>query len=308
MPLDHYISQVHLKKFYSPSLHNQMFALSKKSLKSFTPTAESVCRISDGSTNSYLREGREIEEFLKTIEPKYTAAVEKLASNRIDEECIYTIAGFVAYVSSCSPGAMRIHSSALQGRVEKEAAALDSRGMLPPPPAQLAGLNLTEILKKGIVKVDVDPKFPQAIGIASILQNTAMFGNFRWEVLHNSIEDSPYFTSDYPVAIEVIGPKSPRNRVVPLSPNLAIRIQPNAPISEQADFTFSNFDYQNKKLRLREVQQINRLIVRCAEELVFFRDNHPWVSGFVRKNRHFRIEYHEGGQHIAETLSSTYNP
>lgn len=160
-----------------------------------------------------------------------------------------------------------------------------------------------------IATVDVDPKFPQAIGIASILKNTAMFGNFRWEVLHNSIDDSPYFTSDHPVAIEMTAPRSARNKIVPLSPNLAIRIRPNHAInSEQADFTFSNFDYQSKELRLREIEQINRLIVRCAEELVFFRDNHPWVPGFVRKHRHFRIEYHERGQHIVETLSSTYTP
>ena len=198
-----------------------MYAINKKDLKEFTPRSEDVCRIEDGSTNAYLREDRAIEEFLKTIEPKYSAAVAKLASNRIDGECIYTIAGIVAYVISFSPAGMRIHSCALQGVVEMEAFLLASRPLSSSPP-ELGGMNLTEILKKGIAKVDVDPKFPQAIGIASIIKNTAMLGNFKWELLRNDFEDSAYFTSDYPVAIETTSDLSVRNRIVPLSPSLAI--------------------------------------------------------------------------------------
>jgi hypothetical protein len=268
-----------------------MYAINKKNLKEFTPRSEDVCRIEAGSTNAYLREDRAIEEFLKIIEPKYSAAVAKLASNRIDEECIYTIAGFSAYVISCSPAGMRIHSSALQGAVEMEAFMLDSKGLIPAPPPELGGMNLTEILKKGIVKVDVDPKFPQAIGIASILKNTAMLGNFRWEVLCNDFEDSAYFTSDYPVAIEKTSDSSVMNKIIPLSPTLAIRIRPDREVNRaQADFTFANFDCQYRRLGRKEVAQINKLIVRSAEALVFFRDNLPWVSEFVRKNSRFRIE------------------
>jgi len=268
-----------------------MYAIRKRDLKVFTPNSEAVCRIDEGSTNAYLREDRAVEEFLKTIEPKYSTAVEKLASDRIDGECIYTIAGFVAYVISCSPAGMRIHSSALQGAVEMEATILDSQGLIPSPPPELSGMNLTEILNKGIVKVDVDPKFPQAIGIASIVKNTAMFGNFKWEILRNDFEDSAYFTSDYPVAIETTSDPSVRNRIILLSPSLAIRIRPDREINrERANFNFTNFDCKNKRLGRREIAQINKLIVRCAEELVFFRDNHPWVSGFLRKNSQFRIE------------------
>jgi hypothetical protein len=291
VPLDHYISQVHLKKFYSPRLGNRLHAIRKTDLKAFTPRSEDVCRIDEGSTNAYLREDRKIEEFLKSIEPKYSESVEKLESHRIDSECIYTIAGFVAYVVSCSPAGMRIHSGSLQGTVEMEATVLDSLGKLPPPPRELGGMNLSEILKRGIAKVDVDPKFPQAIGIASILGNTAMFGNFQWDVLRNEFEDSAYFTSDYPVAIETTNDPTVLNRVVPLSPSLAIRIRPERNISrERANFNFANFGCQFKTPGRLEITQLNKLIVRSAEELVLFRDNHPWVSGFVRKNRGFHVQ------------------
>ena len=42
MSLDHFVSQVHLKNFYSPKLGNLMYAMRKNDLKLFTPDAK-VC-------------------------------------------------------------------------------------------------------------------------------------------------------------------------------------------------------------------------------------------------------------------------
>ncbi len=147
MPLDHYVSQVHLKNFYSPNLEGLMYSIQKSDLKFFTPNAPSICRIEDGSTNSYLREDRAVEAFLKTIEPKYNLALEKLAADKIDSNCIYTISGFVAYVLTCSPAGMRILSDPLKAPVEETAKGLDSQGLIPKPPPELGGENLTELLK-----------------------------------------------------------------------------------------------------------------------------------------------------------------
>jgi hypothetical protein len=35
---------------------------------------------------------------------------------------------------------------------------------------------------------------------------------------------------------------------------------------------------------------INRLIVRSAEDLIFHRDDLPWIPGFVAKNRNFQAD------------------
>ena len=291
MPLDHYVSQVHLKKFYSPALGSRMYAIRKSDLKAFTPRSEDVCRIIDGSTNAYLREDRAIEGFLKTIEPNYNAALDKLITGEIDKECIYTIAGFVAYVISCSPVGMRIGSGPLKSTVETTAAILEARGVLPPPPPQLGDTTLTELLRDGAVDITIDPKYPQAIGISSILACTATFGNFKWEILHNDFTDSPFFTSDFPVAIEKTDDPRILNRVVPLAPNLALRIRPDLTLDRgRSDFSFANFGYRSRKVGRKELVKLNRLIVRCAEDSVFFRDDHPWVRPFVTKNRHYRIE------------------
>lgn len=291
MPLDHYIPQVHLKNFYSPVLGNRMYATRKSDLKSFTPDSKSVCRINDGNTNAYLDEDRVIEEFLKTIEPKYNDALAKLIEDKIDEQCIYAISGFVAYVVSCSPAGMRIQSGPLKSSVETVTAMIEARGLIPPPPKELGGESLVELLGTGAVKVKVDPKFPQALGISSIRRSLAIFGNSRWEILLNGFNHSPFFTSDFPAAIEETRDRLVINRIVPLAPNLAIRISPDLTIDKNlADFSFANFHCHRRSISQKEVIEINRLIVRCAEDTVFYCDDSAWVQRFIAKNRHYRVE------------------
>jgi len=268
-----------------------MYAINKSDLKTFTPDAKSVCRIEDGSTNSYLREDRAIEEFLKGIEPKYNIAISKLKSNHLDIECIYTIAGFIAYVITCSPAGMRILSNPLKGTVKETARILDSQGELPTPPPILGGETLSELLSRDKVRINIDPKFPQAIGIASILSYVSVFGNFTWEILINQYKDNPFFTSDFPVAIEKMQIPRAFNRIVPLSPYLAIRVKPDLSFDRKTiDFKFSNFRYAIRNLNRQKLRYINKLIVRCAENTVFYRDSYAWIPKFVRRNANFRIE------------------
>jgi hypothetical protein len=179
-----------------------MFALRKRDLKSFTPDAHSVCRIPDGSTNPYLNEERAIEEFLKGIEPKYNKALSQLTADKLDAESIYALAGFTAYILSCSPAGMRIQSQLFRGVVEETGRRLAEKGEIPAPPPELGGASLIELPDSGTVKVNIDPKYPQAMGIASILSRTSSFGNFSWDILINEVANSPFFTSDFPVALE----------------------------------------------------------------------------------------------------------
>lgn len=293
MPLDHYIPQVHLRKFYSPALGNRMYAIRKSDLKVFTPRSEDVCRIMDGSTNAYLLKDRAIEDFLKTIEPKYNAALDKLIAGEIDNTCIYTIAGFVAYVIFCSPAGIRIGSEPLKSIVETTAAIIEAQGLLPPPPPQLGGTTLTELLRDGAVKVTIDPKYPQALGSSLIIELAARLGNFKWEILDNAFDDSPFFTSDFPAAIEKTDNRRIQNRIVPLAPNLALRIKPDLTLDEdRMDLSFKNFGYRRRKVGHKEIVKLNCLIVRCAEDSVFYRDDHPWVRPFITKNRHYHVEPH----------------
>ena len=186
---------------------------------------------------------------------------------------------------------MRIQSERLRSAVEAGAALMDARGALPRAPAVLGGARLTDLLRDGTVKTMIDPKYPQAIGVESIVRNTARFGNFKWEILHNDSDDSPFFTSDFPVAIEKTERPGVLNRIVPLAPNLALRIRPDVMLdSDCVDFSFANFGYVNRTPGRNELVELNCSIVRCAEDFVFYRDDHSWVRPFVSKNRWYRVE------------------
>lgn len=291
MALDHYVSQVHLKNFYSPLLGEAFYAIRKDKLRIFHQSSSGVCRIEKNSTNAYLREDRIVEEFLKTIEPNYNSAICALQESNIPADCIYVLAGFVSYVLVCSPAGMRIQSQPLEALVEETAKIMDTIGSFSAPPPSLAGKSLTELLEKGEIKITNDPKYTQAIGITGVLSTTKVFGNSTWEILHNPHKDSPFFTSDFPVVIERAKDMRVLNRIVPLTPYLAIRICPNVELNREAiDFDFANFHFRRKKLSRSEVAAINQGIVRCAESIVFSSSNQPWVQKFVARNANFHIE------------------
>src|SRR5690349_4011882 len=97
MALDHYVSQVHLRKFCSAPPEQYLYGIHKSSMKHFRTSTRAVCRIEEGSTNHFLKVPRAVEQFLKGIEPRYDVALANLRAGRIDAECIYVIAGFAAY-------------------------------------------------------------------------------------------------------------------------------------------------------------------------------------------------------------------
>lgn len=78
------------------------------------------------------------------------------------------------------------------------------------------------------------------------------------------------------------------NRIVPLAPHIVIRINPGK--SRGGDFSFKSFSFQQKKITRREAMAINRLLVRSAEDTVFYRDKQDWVASFIEKNRNYRME------------------
>jgi hypothetical protein len=308
MPFDHYVSQVHLKNFNSPTLDGMLYAIRKSDLKRFQTKSQDICRIEDGNTNAYLSESRAIEEFLKDVEPRYNASLSKLRKNKPDQESVFCIAGFVAYIINCSPAAMRIHSGPLKATLVSTATLLDSKGEIPKAPEALGGKSMTELLADGTLTFDVDPKYPQAIGVTTVMNHVSIFGNSSWEILRNEETASPFFTSDYPVAIETFDLNTPINRIVPLAPDLAIRIQPDIRLSRvPPDLSFAKFKASSRKLRPKEISDLNRLIVQCAEDLVLYRDDRAWVESFVAKNRHYHVEpvtqtlKYDGGDAIVST-------
>jgi len=292
MALDHFVSQVHLKNFYSPLLGGKkMYGIKKRTLECFPCGAEDVCRITDGSTNQYLEKERCVEDFLKRIEPNYNQAIGNCRSGIFDTNTIFAVAGFASYILACAPAAMRLNSDFLAKTVESTAVLMDRADDLPPPPKEFGGRSLTELIENGTVIFEIDGKYPQALGIAGLVNRVLLFGNSDWEILINEEADSPFFTSDFPIAIEQSEDPRILNRIIPLAPNLAVRIRPKIeqPIREDA-LKFQNFRSRSYRPSRQEVGEINRLIVRCAEEQVYYSNARTWVLPFVQKNAGYWIE------------------
>lgn len=186
---------------------------------------------------------------------------------------------------------MRVQSAPLKAMLESSARALDATGAFPAPPTSLEGASLTELLRKGAINFRVDPKYPQAIGIANILKMVLTFGNSAWEVLHNPFEGCPFFTSDFPAAIEESSDPLVLDRIVPLTPSLAVRLCPDSSLDRnRLDFSFNRFRYRMRTVDLEEAYRINCLLVQCAEDLVFYRDEMPWVRPFIAEHAAYHIE------------------
>jgi hypothetical protein len=71
----------------------------------------------------------------------------------------------------------------LKGAVEAVARLADAKGALNKAPPSLGSKSLTELLDEGGITAEVDPKYPQALGINSILHHQSIFGNSSWEVV-----------------------------------------------------------------------------------------------------------------------------
>lgn len=290
MALDHYVSQVHLKQFLSPTLPFRMRATKKSDLKSFECRPKDVCRIENGSTNAYLLHDRAVEDFLREVEPNYDESLEKLRTRAIDQKCIATFAGFTAYVMSCAPAAMRTHTKLYESRLQTTATILDRQGMFGQSPPSLGSKSMTELLAEGAVRFNVDRKYPQAVGISTIQERMSVFGNSRWEVLVNDFYDCPFFSSDYPIALE----RKDDNRVnwvSPIAPDIAIRIVPDVSLSRaMPDLSFERFSCRYVSPSRSEIVDLNRLLVRCAEDMIFYRDDLPWIAGFIKNNRNYKVD------------------
>ncbi len=268
-----------------------MYALRKSDLSAFPCRSEDVCRIEAGSTNLYLKEPRIIEDFLTEVEPYYNASVANLRADTIEHRTVFAIGGFIAYVQTCSPAGMRIFSEPLRSSLETTAEMADARGSIPLSPAQLGGKSLTALIAEGAIKCMVDPKYPQALGVTTIMGRLSKFGNSRWEILLNEHPTSPFFTSDYPLAMEPADDPRIVHWIVPLAPDIAVRIIPDLRLARSKDdYTFSKFSYNVRRLRHAEVRELNQRIVQCAEDIVFYRNDEKWVANFIAKNRHYRVE------------------
>ena len=290
MALDHYISQVYLRRFLAPELGHLLHGIRKSDLKRFTPRPKDICRLDEGNTNDFLSEPRAIEGFLVPIEGGFNSAVDMLSQGKPDTDCVYKIAGMASYILSCSPAAQRINAAAVEKNLENIAILADREAAFEAPPESLAGKDLTELIKKGLVTFKVDPKMIQAIGVSNILGRVAAIGNQHWEILHNEHQDCPFFTSDFPMGVAPDVERGVVDRMFPLSRNVAVKFCPNPRLrGANLKFSFEHFSFAHVTLSRAQAVGLNSLFAQCAEDLVLTSSWQRWTEALVTKSRSFRV-------------------
>ncbi len=186
---------------------------------------------------------------------------------------------------------MRINSDPLKSQICETARCLEESGEVPAPPSVLGARSFVELVEKNRISINVDEKYPQAMGINIMPRLMSNFGNSIWEVLYNNNPSDSVFTSDYPLTLEPTDHPMIQRTVIPLTPRMALRVIPIKPDDDNdIDLEFSKFRFRSVQLRRKEVVDINRNVVRCAGELVFSSKLKNWMPDFVMKNRRYRIE------------------
>lgn len=267
-----------------------MYGFQKHSMKWFPCRSEDVCRLENYNSIKFLAEQRIVENFLKVYEPRYNEALQLLREGKLDQDVILTFAGFTSYVLACAPAAVRATKAWLVEQIKLTARVMEEAGKLPPPPKALGGETLFELLENGKVLINVDEDYPKALAASGLIDFVGKFGNFYWDVILNDYSDSPFFTSDFPTAIEPSPDIRVMNRVVPLAPDVAIRIRPHfEEIEKTTALKFRKMRFRTLRPSRNEIVDINRTIVRCAEKLVFSSSNAGWVEPFIRKNADYYL-------------------
>ncbi len=143
-------------------------------------------------------------------------------------------------------------------------------------PKELA--KAVELLEQGTMKITGDPSYIKGIVTRELLTYACMTYNLDWLIIENDT-DQPYLTSDNPVAMSFSGRHGdPVTRLLPVTPKLCLSVvyrrrPPPGRLTPEAVRRIMNTPplgvVTGAKAKPVAVREINRLVVQCAEELVF---------------------------------------
>jgi hypothetical protein len=127
MPQDHYVAQTYLKAFADPTTvkdpkkGGQIHAYRKSDRGYFFPFASAICKTLDwDTTEKYLSPPDALGQWLKIYEPHWAAAVDRLSTNHhLSSVDKFLIAGYWAYLSTCTPTWQRVAKGIQQTELEE---------------------------------------------------------------------------------------------------------------------------------------------------------------------------------------------
>lgn len=278
---DHYVAQTYLRNFSIKGSKAHVNAIRKSDLKGLNNVPlRSICYKVNWSTNPYFPEkARVIEDYLKIFEPKWSNCIRMLADEEFDSETKYFMSGYIAYLRACTPTAIRLGQGWSSEIVRQTYEIIEQKELSNPNTKYKDTIN--EIRSHGGVKVNVDPNYPKAMGIRALSGAQEKLQRFPWLIMTNETE-IPYITSDNPVCLRYPQNSAFCDFYVPVTPKIAIMIHPiRELVSEIIDSLVS--------IKPEGVNEFNRLVVKCAEDMVIFNEDFG-VEELVKEFRDWRME------------------
>lgn len=278
---DHYIAQTYLRSFSIKGTTRCVNAIRKTDLTILNNIPiGSVCYKVNWSTNPYFLENpRVVEDYLRIFEPKWANCTKMLADGKFDSEIKYFMSGYIAYLRTCTPTAIRLGQGTYSEKVRQTYETIEKKELINPNSKHANAINA--IRTNGGIKVNVNSDYPKAKGIQVLRGIQERLQSFPWLIMRNETE-IPYITSDNPVCLRYSRNSTFCDFYIPITPNLAVMIHP----------------IRNHELRSIDsliavnpegVNDFNRLVVKCADDMVIFNRNFG-VEELVKEFRDWRVE------------------
>jgi hypothetical protein len=281
MPNDHYIAQTYLRNFSIKDSEAHVNAVKKSDLKRLNniPICSICCKV-NWSTNPYFSEKpRVVEDYLKIFEPKWSNCIKMLADEKFDSETKYFMSGYIAYLRACTPTAIRLGQVMSSENVRDTYEIIEQKELSNPNSKHKDTIN--EIRSHGGIKVDVNPDYPKAMGIRTLLNIQERLQGFPWLIMTNET-GIPYITSDNPVCLRYPQNSAFCDFYVPVTPKIAIMIHPIRNHEPEVIDSLTS-------VKPEGVNEFNRLVVKCAEDVVIFNEDFG-VEELIKEFRDWRIE------------------
>jgi hypothetical protein len=290
MSKDHFVAQTYLRYFSDPSKPGMLHAYRKSDGKTFPCRTKDVCHEWDGDLNPFLAKKDLLGDFRAMFEPRWRAAVETLLAKTMRPADKFAIAGYFANLMVCTPAWRRIGAQMYDNHAKSflifSKQMKEKHGGNPALPVDAIAM-----LERGEITLEHDPDFIKAKATRDLMDYAWLTYHQDWTIIRNPTEH-PFLTSDNPVAIlqsDTLG--EPMTRYVPNTPSLCLSVRYNRDKLPPFDPDAPPKGLINwAKATSQGAKAINKLVAKCAEDLVFSSTFSPDIATLVQNCAPFRIE------------------
>jgi hypothetical protein len=268
----HFVARTYLKRFGDPAQNGMLHAYRKTDGQQLCCWPADVCREWDGDlVPTWLQEPALLGHYRKIFEPLWKVAVESPLSKSPSRQDRFAIAGYVANLMTCTPTwrrvGVQIHNDHATGYLIFSKRMQEKHGGNPNLPSDAIAS-----LQRGDIAIDHDPDYVKAQNTRQLMRHAWVIYHQDWEIVENNTAH-PFITSDNPVSIwPSLDFRVPPVRLVAITPHLALSFRATALESPP----FDPAQAPRGRLTWRSTDDagansINKMIAKCAEELVLLR-------------------------------------